>query len=72
MQRQVLPRTDWFVLSTHDDDDNDADNSDDDDNDADDSDDDDNKDNDGGNDEDDAAAGTPRTDLFVLLTNRVF
>ena len=53
LQRQLLPRTDWFVLSTHhghDDDDNDADDSDDDD---------DYKDNDGDNDNDDAAAGTP-------------
>ena len=53
LQRQLLPRTDWFVLSTHhghDDDDNDADDSDDDDDD---------NDNDGDDDEDDAAAGTP-------------
>ena len=52
LQRQLLPRTDWFVLSTHhihDDDDNDAD----------DTDGDDNKDNDGGNDNDNAAADTP-------------
>ena len=61
LQRQLLPRTDWFVLSTHHDDDNDGD----------DSDDDDNKDNYGGNDNEDAAAGTPCTDWFVLLTNRV-
>ena len=53
LQRQLLPRTDWFVLSTHHDDDNDAD----------DSDDDDNKDNygdiDNDKDNDDAATGTP-------------
>ena len=52
LQRQLLPRTDWFVLSTHH-------GRDDDDNDADDTDGDDNKDNDGGNDNDNAAADTP-------------